>query len=113
MSHYSGKINWQIAHQQGVKVAIVKATQGNHYTDPMFAQNTKQARKSGIKTIPYHVFSYHESGISQARYFASIIEEYYDNKSVEIAIDIDSTNPSNKDITTRYIYSPTRETTLF
>ncbi len=55
VSHHNGTIDWAEVSKH-VGYAYIKATEGYHFTDNMYAANRDAARKNGVKTGPYHYF---------------------------------------------------------
>ena len=53
VSHWQGTINWRNVKQDGYRFAIVKATQGIHYNDPMYKENRYNARRVGMVFTAY------------------------------------------------------------
>ena len=76
ISHYQKKVDWQRLkkakiNNQSLFFVFIKATEGCEDCDSLFYFNFKSAKKHNIKRGAYHFFSYHSSGISQAKYFCS------------------------------------------
>ncbi|MBI3647932.1 MAG: hydrolase, partial [Actinobacteria bacterium] len=57
VSHWQGKIDWTKVAADGVTFAIVKATEGRNYVDPMYATNAAGATANGIAVGAYHFAS--------------------------------------------------------
>ena len=62
-------LTWSTAAGAGVKFAIVKATQGNYYTDPDFTTSWAAMKSAGIVRGAYHFLDPTVSGVTQAKYF--------------------------------------------
>lgn len=55
VSRWQGAIDWSKVADAGYKYAGIRASVGNHYTDPRFEENFDGALMQGIIPIPYHV----------------------------------------------------------
>lgn len=66
VSHYQGDINWQEVAANPTSFAIIKATQGTGFVDPMFQTNWQGANAAGLKTGAYHYFMPEKSFLEQA-----------------------------------------------
>lgn len=73
VSHAQGIIEWDSVAKAGIKVAMVKATQGQGYTDPRWIDNLAGAIAAGIRVIPYH-FINSDSPAAQALNFVQHCE---------------------------------------
>jgi lysozyme len=62
-------VDWDKLKQAGVSFAFIRATQGTHSTDPKFADNWSQSKKSGIFHGAYHVFVFSSDPVQQAENF--------------------------------------------
>jgi lysozyme len=69
VSKHSGKINWLNLKSANVAFAYVKATEGEDYIDPLYAQNYRGAKENGIIVGVYHFFRFAKDGRKQARHF--------------------------------------------
>lgn len=54
ISKWQTAIDWTKAHQAGVDFAIIKATEGAGYVDPMFHQHRDGAQAADVLTGAYH-----------------------------------------------------------
>jgi GH25 family lysozyme M1 (1,4-beta-N-acetylmuramidase) len=54
VSHWQNAINWPMVAGSGKKFAIIKATQGTTYLDPLYATNHAGAKAAGLWTGAYH-----------------------------------------------------------
>ena len=66
-------INWEKVKASGVRFAIIKATQGNAYTNPWLKRDLNGAREAGILVGAYHFFEYGTEATEQARWFIDSI----------------------------------------
>ncbi len=76
VSHYQGRIDWQVLSEQDIQFAYIKATEGSSYTDERFADNWKDARQTGLRVRAYHFFSFDSSGILQAEHFIETVDAF-------------------------------------
>ena len=67
VSHYQGTIDWTEVAAKPVTFAMMKATQGTGFVDPMFPTNWQGANAAGIKTGVYHYFTPEKSFLEQAQ----------------------------------------------
>lgn len=56
ISHYQSDIDIQAAAKQGIKIVYLKATEGEHTTDPAFKDLYSKVRAAGLKVGAYHFF---------------------------------------------------------
>ncbi|MFC3802789.1 GH25 family lysozyme [Cohnella sp. GCM10012308] len=54
VSHHNGKVDWPKVAADGISFAFLKASQGQLYRDPTFADHIKAARAAGIMVGAYH-----------------------------------------------------------
>ena len=70
VSGYQGNVNWSSAYANGARFAYVKATEGNYYTNPYFAQQYNGSYKVGMIRGAYHFARPDKTtGATQADYF--------------------------------------------
>ena len=70
VSYYQPGVNWQTQWNLGARFAYVKATEGNYYTNPLFAAQYNGARQVGMIRGAYHFANpLASSGADQARIF--------------------------------------------
>jgi lysozyme len=76
VSHHDENIEWGEVLGSGVTFVYIKATEGEDYSDPLFAEHWKNAGAAGLHRGAYHFFRPQDDGESQARFFlASLGEE--------------------------------------
>lgn len=73
ISHFQGDIKWGEIKQDGVLFAYTKATQGAHYTDPMYTTNWKKMAKNGLYKGTYHFYIYNDNALDQANHFLKTV----------------------------------------
>jgi GH25 family lysozyme M1 (1,4-beta-N-acetylmuramidase) len=70
VSSHQGNVNWSYWWGQGKRFAYVKATEGNYYTNPYFAQQYNGSYNIGMIRGAYHFATPNDSsGANQANYF--------------------------------------------
>jgi hypothetical protein len=62
--HRTGEIDWAKVYAQGYYLAIMKASQGDYFSDPRFVENTTAAREAGLLTQFYHFGCPHDADSS-------------------------------------------------
>lgn len=75
VSHWQGNIDWKKVANDGVKFAIIKASEGHSYVDAKFKVNVEGANEAGIKTGAYHYakFSSVAEAIVEAKHFLATV----------------------------------------
>jgi GH25 family lysozyme M1 (1,4-beta-N-acetylmuramidase) len=71
VSDAQGTIHWGDVYAAGIRVAMIKATQGTGFTAHSWAANSTGARAAGIAVIPYHFLTAADPAV-QAAHFNSI-----------------------------------------
>lgn len=66
LSSHNGEIDFDSLASQGIKFALIKATEGSTFKDPAFHSNYRRAREAGLKTGAYHFFRFETPGHMQA-----------------------------------------------
>jgi GH25 family lysozyme M1 (1,4-beta-N-acetylmuramidase) len=70
VSSHQGNVNWATYWSQGKRFAYVKATEGNYYSNPYFAQQYNGSYNVGMIRGAYHFATPNDSsGANQANYF--------------------------------------------
>ena len=75
VSHHQDWIDWQKVRSSGVRFAIIKASAGEGYIDPMFEQNMRGAAAAEIVTGSYHFFLPRYDPLAQARHYLRTLQE--------------------------------------
>jgi len=75
VSHYQELIDWPKVKASGVSFAIIKASEGTGYVDPMFEENFRGAVDAGIIPGTYHFFLPRFDALLQANHYLSTIKE--------------------------------------
>jgi lysozyme len=71
VSDAQGQIDWPAVAAAGIKVAMIKATQGTGFTAHTWAANSVAATAAGIAVIPYH-FLTNDDATAQANHFQAV-----------------------------------------
>lgn len=66
VSHYQGTVNWAQVAKDGIDYAMIKASEGEGYTDPLFAANWAGCKNNGVLCGAYHYFLPTNSFLKQA-----------------------------------------------
>jgi GH25 family lysozyme M1 (1,4-beta-N-acetylmuramidase) len=69
VSHHEGQIDWQQAKNAGISFAMIKATQGTTFVDPMASTNLAGCRAAGIVPGMYHFYRHDQDPAAQASFF--------------------------------------------
>lgn len=78
VSKYQGNIDWQAAAEDGVEIAICKATGaeiGSHFTDSKFAQNFENILLTGAIRGCYHFLHGALDGRAQGEYYLDVVHK--------------------------------------
>jgi GH25 family lysozyme M1 (1,4-beta-N-acetylmuramidase) len=83
-------IDWSQVAGSGVRFAGVKASEGNYYTNPYFADDHDGARAAGMYRFAYHFGTPNDSGaLEQATYFLDRAQYVPDGKTLNPVLDIE------------------------
>jgi lysozyme len=93
ISHHNGNVNLQKAATDGILGVIIKATQGQMGTDPMYKTNRGKAKDAGLLRGAYH-FGTGSDGVRQADNFLTAVHSAGDDPAeVLLVLDFES-NPA-------------------
>jgi lysozyme len=73
VSHYQGKVRWDLIPRDGLNFVFVKATGGTNHVDPEFNNNWHGAREAGLPRGAYHFFCGQDDAEVQAEHFANTV----------------------------------------
>lgn len=79
VSHYQGSVNWDQVAKAGVVFAFAKATGGNSFVDPHFANNWYGMREANLYRGAYHFFLADDDPIEQAKHYANTLGKLRSN----------------------------------
>jgi lysozyme len=88
VSKDQGEVDWAAVAGAGTAFAFVKATDGQTYVDPLFAQNWSGARAAGLRRGAYHFFRAEDSPQAQAEFFWQTVGGDYD---LPLVVDVEET----------------------
>jgi lysozyme len=69
VSRYQGRVDFDRLKAAGMHFVFIKATEGQDYVDPNFAQNWAHARAAGLPRAAYHFMYWCSFASEQARWF--------------------------------------------
>jgi lysozyme len=75
VSSVQGEVDWRAVAAQHVSFAYIKATQGETYLDPYFADDWAGAKAAGLAYGAYEYFSFCSSGLAQAQAFLNTVPD--------------------------------------
>lgn len=90
VSEWQGIIEWDKVRSSGIRIAYIRASEGNNYVDPDAIRNYNGAKDNGIKVGFYHYLTARnqEEAIEQARFFVSVVKGL--NIDCRLAMDFES-----------------------
>lgn len=71
---FGSRVDWKRVRLNGYSFALIKATEGTHYTNPYFRQNRDEARRSAMIIGTYHYGRPDQSPVLQALHYADTIQ---------------------------------------
>ena len=69
ISRHNGEIDFRKVKDSGMEFVFIKASEGTTYRDSLYARNTAEAHRAGLKTGAYHFFRFDCDGVEQALNF--------------------------------------------
>jgi len=90
VSEWQGEIAWEEVARAGIRVAYIRASEGNNYQDQYAIDNYNGAKENGIRVGFYHYLTAtnEEEAIDQAEFFVSTIKGL--NVDCKLAMDFES-----------------------
>lgn len=73
VSRHQKHIDWRKVAADDVAFAILKATEGGDWVDPMFARNFREAKAAGLSVGAYHFYRFCKPGAEQAGNFLATV----------------------------------------
>lgn len=73
VSRWQGTIDWPQVAAAGYRFAVIRATVGDSYTDPLFAANWEGAKQAGLLVSAYHVVKPGVAVDRQLTYFMEVL----------------------------------------
>lgn len=97
VSLWQGDINWSLVKSSGVHFAMIKATEGNGYTDPFFDKNMDGASGVGIACGCYHYLrSLDKAGaVLEANDFCDAMDRHKEAVTLWAAVDVEDQAHAN------------------
>jgi lysozyme len=89
VSHHQQAIDWTAVAADGIGYAYLKATEGQGYVDPQFAQNWRDSAGAGIRRGAYHYFTLCAPGARQAANFLRVAPPAADALAPAIDLEAD------------------------
>lgn len=76
VSEWQGEIEWERVRNSGIRIAYIRASEGNNYIDPDFMRNYFGAKENDIKVGFYHYLTARnkEEAREQAEFFVSAVK---------------------------------------
>jgi lysozyme len=74
ISHNNGSQDFGKLIVDGIQVAIIKATEGLHFDDPLYTVNYKAATAAGMPCLASYHFGNGNDGAAQATHFLNVVE---------------------------------------
>ena len=73
VARYQARIDFNAARQGGTHFVFIKGTEGKDYIDPVFYDNWRRARESGVARGVYHFMTWCSRAAEQAAWFIRMI----------------------------------------
>lgn len=93
VSRHQKAIDWKKLAADDVSFAILKATEGGDWVDPLFAQNYAAARENGLAVGAYHFYRLNKSGAEQAQNFLRTVPRDADALPPVVDIEFSGNGP--------------------
>ncbi|TDV46135.1 GH25 family lysozyme [Actinophytocola oryzae] len=88
--HDGGDIDWSQVAGSGIRFVGVKATEGDYYENPYFADDQDAARAAGMYAFAYHFGTPNDSGgVAQADYFVDRAGYTPDGRTLSPVLDME------------------------
>ena len=97
VSHWQGVIDFATMAAQNVRAVMIKATEGETWVDPDFADNWSNAGPHfGDLRMPYHFYRFGADPIKQADHFVDTVINIAGSWAAAFVVDIEDTNTAAK-----------------
>ena len=73
VSHHDGPIDWKKVAKAGAAFAIIKASEGTTFTDPLYHSNVRGALAAGLRVSSYHYFKATREAWNQLQHFLHVV----------------------------------------
>lgn len=94
VSSVQGRIDVAAMHNAGYGAIAVKATQGDNYVNPFYADTVDQAHRLRMIVVHYHFGVASSGGIVQAKHFLSVVRPRLRSRRDWLAVDVEGQPPS-------------------
>lgn len=98
VSRHQKDIDWRRVAADDVSFAILKATEGGDWVDPLFARNLTDARAAGLKVGAYHFYRFNKAGAEQARNFLRVVPPHTDLLPPVVDIEFSGNGPDRPSV---------------
>ncbi|NLD16885.1 MAG: glycoside hydrolase family 25 [Tissierellia bacterium] len=88
ISRYQGDVDFQKLHEQNIRFAFIKFTEGKDYIDPNFSTYWNNASIANVKRGAYHFYRFETGGKEQALNFMNYMDKL-DDQDLPPAIDVE------------------------
>lgn len=96
VSRWQGEINWEAVAAAGYRFAVIRATIGNHYTDPRFYENWSGAKDAGLLVSAYHVVKPEHPADSQIERLFDVLDDRKANLPLVLDVELsDGLSPAD------------------
>ena len=97
VSHWQGVIDFATMAAQNVRAVMIKATEGETWVDPDFADNWSNAEPNfGNLRMPYHFYRFGADPIKQADHFVDTVINIAGSWAAAFVVDVEDTNTAAK-----------------
>lgn len=97
ISYWQSGIDWPKVRATGQRFVLVKATEGETYTDPTFNEHWTGAKTAGLLRGAYCYFHPNQDAKKQADRFISVVKAMNDNGELPHALDLEVAEGVSKD----------------
>lgn len=104
VSSYQGNVNWASAYSDGVRFAIVKASEGSGYTNPYFSSQINGATDANIVAGAYDFADFNTvSATTEANHFLSVAGNYVRQGYIRPTLDMEGSTSMTKTQVSNYV----------
>lgn len=95
VSHYQEEIDWKRVEASGVKFALLKASEGSDFVDPMFEEYMSGIAQTHIVAGTYHFYLPSLDPVKQAAHYVETLQEFGNGQAcLPPAIDLETAGAS-------------------
>lgn len=94
LSHWQAQVDFPALKADGIEYVILKATEGDYYTDETWDERWRAALDAGLVVMAYHFWRSQLDGTAQARYFHNAVADFLaaTNGNTYLAYDVETTD---------------------